>query len=137
MMKWTGIPRVTSVEELEKLSRLMGVPEAEIESALTTRYMEARGESFAVSLTPAVAKDGCDALAKEMYAQVFDYLVKIINRATNVHEPEPGMTLPKLASISILDIFGFESFEVNQFEQLLSTTPTKSFSKSMSWTTFV
>jgi myosin heavy subunit len=115
---------VTSTEELEKLSRLMGVETATLESALVTRNMEARGESFAVSLNPSAAKDGCDALAKELYAQIFGYLVKIINNVTNVDEAlleeqkGLGQKTVQLAKISILDLFGFESFEVNRFEQV-------------------
>ena len=114
---------VTSREELEKLSHLMGVPSNSIESALTKRAMEARGETFAVSLTPAIAKDGCDALAKELYARLFDFLVQIINRASQVdvaHDSSYSSVCirPQMASIGILDLFGFESFEVNRFEQL-------------------
>jgi myosin heavy subunit len=125
---------VTPREELDKLSHLMDVPSKIIEAALTTRAMQARGESFAVSLTPVTAKEGCDALARELYARLFDYLVTAINKATRVgsHEgsddngtssltksPSSTATEPSnLATISILDLFGFECFDVNRFEQL-------------------
>ncbi len=57
---------ISSREELAKLSSLLGVPAAEIETALTTRFMVTRGEEFTIFLKPNEAKDGCDALAKEV-----------------------------------------------------------------------
>ena len=57
---------ISSREELEKLSSLLGVSTSEIEIALTTRFMVTRGEEFTIFLKPNEAKDGCDALAKEV-----------------------------------------------------------------------
>ena len=57
---------VSSIEELEHLSSLMGVPTDEIETALTMRFMTTRGEEFTIFLKPNEARDGCDALAKEV-----------------------------------------------------------------------
>ncbi len=108
-------------EELDKLSSLMGIncTEAKLEAALTTRVMEARGESFFANLTPNAAKDGCDALAKEIYARIFDYLVEAINNATSCEtSPNPLKKSESFATISILDMFGFERFDTNRFEQL-------------------
>lgn len=52
-----------------------------------------------------------DALAKEIYTRLFLWLVSVINTSTasygEIHN-----------TISLLDIFGFESFQVNRFEQL-------------------
>lgn len=61
---------ISSVEALHKLSVLLGVPEADIETAMTKRFMVTRGEEFTISLKANEAKDGCDALAKEIYARV-------------------------------------------------------------------
>ena len=57
---------ISSREELEKLSSLLGVSAVEIETALTTRFMVTRGEEFTIFLKPNEAKDGCNALAKEV-----------------------------------------------------------------------
>eukprot|EP00581_Thalassiosira_minuscula_P009908 CAMPEP_0183708778 /NCGR_PEP_ID=MMETSP0737-20130205/4981_1 /TAXON_ID=385413 /ORGANISM="Thalassiosira miniscula, Strain CCMP1093" /LENGTH=1321 /DNA_ID=CAMNT_0025936715 /DNA_START=22 /DNA_END=3987 /DNA_ORIENTATION=- len=105
---------ISSREELDKLSSLMGVPAADIETALTMRFMNTRGEEFTIFLKENEARDGCDALAKEIYARVFDLLVTKCNEAT---EPQ-GLPSDDLRTISLLDIFGFESFKVNKFEQL-------------------
>ena len=51
-----------------------------------------------------------DALAKHIYAQLFDWIVSQINKAM---KPE-GKTHK---FIGVLDIYGFETFETNSFEQ--------------------
>nr|GLL31853.1 IQ motif, EF-hand binding site [Ipomoea trifida] len=52
-----------------------------------------------------------DALAKSIYSCLFDWLVEQINKSLAVGKRRTGR------SISILDIYGFESFERNSFEQ--------------------
>ncbi|KAM8890735.1 unconventional myosin-Vc [Spinachia spinachia] len=51
-----------------------------------------------------------DALAKQIYAHLFDCIIKRINTALQV----PGQ---QHAFIGVLDIYGFETFDVNSFEQ--------------------
>ena len=101
---------ISSIEALEKLSNLMGVSEAEIETAMTKRFMITRGEEFTISLKPSEARDGCDALAKEVYARLFNFLVEKINEHT---KPVKSST-SYCGTISLLDIFGFECFQVIQ-----------------------
>lgn len=50
--------------------------------------------------------DTRDALAKSIYSCLFDWLVDQINKSLAVGKRRTGR------SISILDIYGFESFEV-------------------------
>lgn len=52
------------------------------------------------------AIDARDALAKSIYACLFDWLVEQINKSLAVGKRRTGR------SISILDIYGFESFNV-------------------------
>ena len=52
------------------------------------------------------AIDARDALAKFIYSSMFDWLVEQINKSLEVHKQRTGR------SISILDIYGFESFKV-------------------------
>ena len=58
------------------------------------------------------AKAARDSVAKEAYSRVFDWLVSLINAklGANIEDAD--------TFIGILDIFGFEYFEVNSFEQL-------------------
>nr|XP_040017639.1 unconventional myosin-Vc isoform X3 [Gasterosteus aculeatus aculeatus] len=51
-----------------------------------------------------------DALAKQIYAHLFDCIIKRINTALQV----PGQ---QHAFIGVLDIYGFETFDINSFEQ--------------------
>lgn len=53
--------------------------------------------------------DTRDALAKSIYSCLFDWLVEQINKSLAVGKRRTGR------SISILDIYGFESFEVSVF----------------------
>ena len=117
---------ILSVNDLNKLSSLMGVSSSEINTALTKRFMNTRGEEFTIFLKPNEARDGCDALAKEIYARVFDLLVTKCNEATKPPAARgSGKSRPtdsqEYGTISLLDIFGFECFTVNLFEQLCIT----------------
>jgi len=53
------------------------------------------------------AIDSRDALAKSLYASLFEWLVEQINKSLEVGKRRIGR------SISILDIYGFESFDVS------------------------
>jgi len=65
-----------------------------------------------------IAKESADAFAKEIYAKTFLWLVRSINDATCAENNYPGGTSINYGLIGLLDIFGFESFPVNGFEQL-------------------
>jgi len=109
---------ISSVDELAKLSDLMGVDKSVIQTALTFRTLFAPKESYSVPIRAAMAKDGCDAFAKEIYQQVFNWLVHEINRATCAElNYTHASDVAQYGTIGLLDIFGFESFQVNRFEQ--------------------
>ena len=55
-----------------------------------------------------------DAIAKALYSRLFSWLVERINSIIACKVPD----LKKSCKIAILDIFGFENFSVNGFEQL-------------------
>ena len=59
-----------------------------------------------------------DALAKAVYSRMFDDLVKAINEAIGSDKrPDPDDPGTGGRTIGVLDIYGFEIFEVNSFEQ--------------------
>jgi myosin-5 len=105
---------ISSVDELTKLSKLMGIPGEVLESCMTMRLIKTGYDEVYVQLSPSVAKEACDALAKEIYAKIFDVLVQKINEYTRA---ETHMK-HQYGLISLLDIFGFERFKVNRFEQM-------------------
>jgi myosin-5 len=109
---------ITSSHELEKLADLMGIQIDVVRKALTERTVSARNEVFKVPLNVEKAKDSCDAFAKEIYSDTFDWLVNTINAATCAETNYKENPNADFGLIGLLDIFGFESFAVNRFEQL-------------------
>ena len=114
----------TSNQELDLLASLMGIPATTLTTRLTQREVKVRNETTQVPLSPDAAKESADALAKQLYDRVFLWLVKNINQATtafassSTDEARSGDNLGRYGIIGLLDIFGFESFPVNSFEQL-------------------
>ena len=92
---------------------LLGVDAALMEQKLCSHVMESRWggkvEVTEVTHTIEQATHTRDALAKALYSRLFDYLVKTINAAFAKDQDE--------LAIGILDIYGFEIFEKNGFEQ--------------------
>jgi myosin heavy subunit len=108
----------TSGKEMDGLSDIIGIPASELNAAFTERTMVTRGEVFKVPLKPDGAKDIADAYAKEIYSKIFLWLVREVNAATCAEENYKGGKTSGFSMIGLLDIFGFESFPVNGFEQL-------------------
>ncbi|RHY34519.1 hypothetical protein DYB32_000892 [Aphanomyces invadans] len=94
---------------LALVSELLGLPTATIEFAFCNRTIASNRESVTVPLNAVEAAENRDALAKAIYANLFDFLVQRINTAIAV---ELAAT-----QIGVLDIFGFEDFKHNGFEQ--------------------
>ena len=110
---------ISSKEELEKLSALIGIESEHIEKALTFRTIHAaKRETYSVPLRSGMASDSRDAFAKAIYQHIFDWLVKKINFATCAENNySDAGEIEEYGNIGLLDIFGFETFEVNRFEQ--------------------
>ncbi|POI33777.1 hypothetical protein CIB84_002467 [Bambusicola thoracicus] len=91
-----------------------GVQEDELLKCLVCTMSVTRGEQIQRFHTQQQAEDARDSIAKVAYGRVFGWIVCKINEllAENV-DPEV-----ELREIGILDIFGFENFAVNRFEQL-------------------
>jgi myosin V len=107
-----------TMAELKDLSELMGVSTEDLVLSFTERTMKTKTETYKVPLNKENAKDACDAFAKEVYGKLFLWLVGEINAATCAEDNYKDGTMTKFGIIGLLDIFGFESFVVNRFEQL-------------------
>uniref|UniRef100_A0A8C9WIB0 Osteoclast-stimulating factor 1 n=1 Tax=Scleropages formosus TaxID=113540 RepID=A0A8C9WIB0_SCLFO len=92
---------------------LLGISQGGLKERLTSRTMDSRwggkSESILVTLNSEQACFTRDALAKALHSRLFDYLVDAINRA--IQKDCEEMT------IGVLDIYGFEIFQKNGFEQ--------------------
>ena len=100
-------------------AELLGSTPALMENALLKATLKvSKDEAYTIELDPTKAAQGRDAFCKAVYQRVFDHLVKRVNRSLG----EELQALPGGASdmrfIGLLDVFGFEIFEVNSFEQL-------------------
>ncbi|CCI47888.1 unnamed protein product [Albugo candida] len=102
---------VSDESTVQIIAQLMQTEMDALHSTLLERSITAGNETYKIPLNSAQASDSRDAMAKGMYTQLFDWLVDRINRAicsgNNVK-----------THIGLLDIFGFESFETNGFEQM-------------------
>ncbi|KAL2900419.1 Myosin-6 [Bienertia sinuspersici] len=81
-----------------------------LEDSLCKRIMVTRDETITKSLDPESAALSRDALAKIVYSRLFDWLVDTIN--TSIGQDPNSKFI-----IGVLDIYGFESFKTNSFEQ--------------------
>ncbi|KAJ6724404.1 MYOSIN-2 ISOFORM X1 [Salix viminalis] len=98
-------------EAVENAARLINCRAQDLMLALSTHKIQAGNDFIAKKLTMQKAIDRRDALAKFIYTRLFEWLVVQINKSVKVGELSTGR------SISILDIYGFESFKNNSFEQ--------------------
>jgi myosin heavy subunit len=78
----------------------------------------ARGETFDVPYNPLQATVARDAIARSIYARLFDWLVSCVNNALAAVHAESSTDDQALREINVLDIYGFEVFDVNGFEQV-------------------
>jgi myosin-5 len=94
---------------------LLGITFDGLASALTSRSILAGDEIVHKPLTIEESGKACEALIKAVYGAVFDFIVEKVNQSIVGDRNEHGR---QAASIGVLDIFGFETFEINSFEQI-------------------
>lgn len=107
---------------------LLGFDKTEILSKLTTRKYRICGDEIVSPLSTSGAKHGRDAMFKALYNCLFSYLVKLINISLSSNQAVKSCSPKKVAKepisvsneppfIGVLDIYGFENFNTNSFEQ--------------------
>ncbi|XP_059039875.1 myosin-IIIa isoform X1 [Mustela lutreola] len=101
---------------LENSASLLCIQADELQEALTSHCVVTRGETIIRPNTVEKATDVRDAMAKTLYGQLFSWIVNHINSLLK-HDASLSENGDEL-SIGILDIFGFENFKKNSFEQL-------------------
>ncbi|KZV27226.1 myosin-2-like [Dorcoceras hygrometricum] len=102
---------VVADEAVTNAASLIGCSSWDLMHALSSCRIQDGKEEVTKRLKLRKARDTRDALAKFIYANLFDWLVEEINSALAVSKQQSGK------SISIIDIPGFESLEKNSFEQ--------------------
>ncbi|XP_051706497.2 unconventional myosin-VIIa isoform X3 [Oryctolagus cuniculus] len=101
---------------LATAASLLEVNPPDLMSCLTSRTLITRGETVSTPLSREQALDVRDAFVKGIYGRLFVWIVDKINAA--IHKPASQEVKSSRRSIGLLDIFGFENFTVNSFEQL-------------------
>lgn len=104
---------------LDPVLKLLGLEKEAFQSALCEFDIEAGKMSYTRHVNKELAEKGLEALIKGTYGAMFSYIVQSINKKIDCKSKGSFMYGTKpAASIYVLDIFGFESFPKNSFEQL-------------------
>jgi myosin-5 len=98
---------------LERACAILGVNAADFAKWTVKKQLITRGEKITSNLTQQQAIVVRDSVAKFVYSSLFDWLVENINHGLATDE-----VLSRVDSfIGVLDIYGFEHFAKNSFEQ--------------------
>ena len=111
---------VTNRSLLMQAAALLRVDPAALKRTLTTRDVIVAGEVINTHLSADGCTDARDALAKALYLAVFDNLVGRLNMFLRAREEQDAAVGSDEDDryVGLLDIFGFENFDINGFEQL-------------------
>ncbi|XP_010414067.1 PREDICTED: myosin-12-like isoform X2 [Camelina sativa] len=96
---------------LQTAAELLMCNEKMMEDSLCKRVIVTPDGNITKPLDPESAASNRDALAKTVYSRLFDWIVDKINSSI-------GQDPNAKSLIGVLDIYGFESFKINSFEQL-------------------
>ncbi|KAI9502568.1 P-loop containing nucleoside triphosphate hydrolase protein, partial [Coemansia spiralis] len=102
-----------SVAEFSMAAKLLGVGEAKLSQWLTKRQIVTRHDHILAKVNKTQALVIRDSIAKFIYSRLFDWILGPINASLLPTEVDESLT----SFVGVLDIYGFEHFEHNSFEQ--------------------
>ncbi|XP_023271666.1 unconventional myosin-XVI [Seriola lalandi dorsalis] len=105
----------SDLQLLERVAGMLQVSSGDLSTALTSDIQFFKGDMITRRHTVEMSEQYRDQLAKAIYGRLFSYLVNSVNDYLQRQDDSIGD--PAL-EIGILDIFGFEEFQRNGFEQL-------------------
>ncbi|XP_020568931.2 myosin-IIIb isoform X1 [Oryzias latipes] len=112
----TDKSEVPNSEALENAASLLSIGAEELQEALTSQCVVTRGETIIRTNSVDKATDVRDAMSKALYGRLFSW---IVNRINSLLQPDVNICAAESCmNVGILDIFGFENFKKNSFEQL-------------------
>ncbi|XP_077104328.1 unconventional myosin-Va isoform X1 [Siphateles boraxobius] len=95
---------------LSVFCELMGVTYQDMSHWLCHKKLKTATETYIKPVPKLQAINARDALAKHIYAKLFNWIVDHVNKSLH-------STVKQHSFIGVLDIYGFETFEINSFEQ--------------------
>ena len=116
---------------VERAAALLGVDRATLVGAMTQQKVREQTKVLSVE----DAGKNRDAFVAAVYAQAFDWLVQRIN-AVSATGGEHEADVSSQRFIGVLDIFGFEIFQTNSFEQLCINFANERLQRNFTMTTF-
>lgn len=96
---------------LRMATLLLGLSKDDVKGVLTEKRMVIQNEVTYKKYTSTQAANVRDAMVKYVYGKVFNWLVKKVNDSIRQDDKTSNF-------IGVLDIFGFEQFDHNSFEQV-------------------
>ncbi|XP_056330358.1 myosin Ic, paralog b isoform X1 [Danio aesculapii] len=111
----SGSAYITTDTQIKYLARLLGVDGTVLKEALTHKKIIAKGEELMSPLNQEQAASARDALSKAIYGRTFSWLVNKIN--DSLAFKDESFSSKNASVIGLLDIYGFEVFQNNSFEQ--------------------
>jgi hypothetical protein len=119
-----SVTEVSNRSYLDNAAALLGITDQKLLDCLTTSVSTVRGETILKQLNLRDTVNAKNAVCKSLYSSLFQHIVGTINiaLANNSYFFDDSFT-----SIGVLDIFGFESFRKNEFEQVSFLSPSPSF----------
>ncbi|EIE80995.1 hypothetical protein G6F46_000788 [Rhizopus delemar] len=97
---------------LQTATRLLGINADEFRKWIVRKQIITRSEKIVTNLSPAQAQVVKDSVAKYIYSNLFDWLVGVVNESLSCPDEDKIKNF-----IGVLDIYGFEHFKINSFEQ--------------------
>ncbi|KAM6980375.1 unconventional myosin-Va isoform 2-T2 [Aplochiton taeniatus] len=95
---------------LTAFCELVGVTYQDMSHWLCHKKLKTATETYIKTVPRLQATNARDALAKHIYAKLFNWIVEHVNKALHTNVKQHSF-------IGVLDIYGFETFEINSFEQ--------------------
>eukprot|EP01091_Cochliopodium_minus_P007110 TRINITY_DN1703_c0_g3_i1.p1 TRINITY_DN1703_c0_g3~~TRINITY_DN1703_c0_g3_i1.p1 ORF type:complete len:1270 (-),score=368.60 TRINITY_DN1703_c0_g3_i1:54-3827(-) len=107
------VSKIVNNEELKIVSNLLQIKEEELSRVFISKTIKVGQQVITKNLKKVEAETVRDSICRDIYSRLFDMVIEMINKSLTPPQNTTGNNF-----LGVLDIFGFENFNVNSFEQL-------------------